>query len=248
MPEPVQDALNAALSDATGADGTPLVQPGTEDKKVPDVVSRAEYDELVGHTKKLTTSLIEAGKKLEVIDKVAAMLQGKEESTLTKEEQLVVSELKRLMPHIIPNLKALDTLPDMKKVVDGAAQATSDTLVQAAFAYQLELQQEAGIPVADDKTNFYIGTAIKEWINQDQTRRARFWRGDRTVVQEGFAEVKKSVIDPFRTGVKTSAAEIVKHRPKSAAPAGSAGVGEGPQGLDYSNPKAVREALKAALA
>lgn len=233
--------------------GTPPAPPSSEtppeEPKVPEVVSRAEFDRLLHNSKLMADALVEAGKRLEIVDKVAAMLGGKSEDTLTKEERAVVEELKRLMPHVIPEASNLAMIPKMKQVVEAASKSTVDTLVQGAFAYQLELQQEAGIKVDDPKANHYIAASIKEWINGDPERRARFWRGDRSLIKEGFEDVRKSVIDPLRTGEKKEVGTVVKHRPANAAPPGSSGLPASEPGkLDYMNPKAVREAFKAALA
>lgn len=214
----------------------------------PEFVPRADFDRLVAEMGSLKGTLTEAGTRLQVIDKVAAMLQGKEESTLTKDEQTVVSELKRLMPHVLPNAKFLDSAPQLLKTVESAQKAAGDALVQAAYGYQLELQGESGMTVDDPKTNFYIGTAIKEWINQDNTRRQRFWRGDRTVVKEGFDEVK-GVLGSTRLTTKRATIETVGKRPQNAGPgAGRAGASGETTTVDVSDRKSVREAFKAALA
>ena len=218
-------------------------------EKPPEYVSKADYDALFAHTTKLTEGMEKVGERLAVIDKVAAMLAGKPEPLLTPQEQDVVSELRRLMPHILPNAAFLDHAPKLLEVVEGASKATTDTLVNAAFSYQLELQKDAGISIEDPKANFYVGAAIREFVNQDPGRKARFWRGDRSVIKEGFEEVKKTVLDPLRTTDRRKTAGIVAARPVNAAPAGSAGVsGTGAPSIDFTDRKSVRDAFKAALA
>ena len=161
-----------------------------------------------------------------------------------------MGELKRLMPHILPNAKALDSIPQMVKVVEDSSKVAADSLVQAAYGYQLELQKAANMDVEDTKANFFVASAIKDWVNQDNDRRVRFWRGDRTVIKEGFDEVKKVLIDPIRKSNKQDIGATIRHRPNNAAPAGSPGAGSegGPKALDFRDPKAVRAAFKAALA
>jgi len=215
----------------------------------PEFVAKADYDKLAEHVGKLTTTLEDAGKRLAIVDKVANLLAGKPESALSAQEQAVVTELKRLMPHILPHADFLDHAPKLLETVAEASKAASETLVSAAFDYQLRLQADAGLKVDDPKANFYIGTAIKEWINQDGTRRARFWRGDHSVVKEGFDEIKAVVIDPLRRGDKSKVVSITRTRPVNAgpgSPGGSGGAGE--TTVDFRDRKAVRAALSAALA
>lgn len=213
----------------------------------PEFVSKAEYNTLLSQVSTLATLLAESGKKLEVFDKVAEILTGKPAETLTKEEQVVVGELKRLMPHILPNAPFLDHAPAILKTVQTASQAASEQLIQAAFETQLTLQQEAGVKIDDPKINTYIAGAIKEYVNQDKTRQARFWRGDRTVIKEGFDEVKTALLDPTRLAGKKQTMEIVGTRPQTRAPHGAAGGGEGEKPLDFRDRKAVRAAFSAAL-
>ena len=229
----------------------PTDQPVSGDKeepKAPDTVSRAEFDQLVGYSKTLAGALTEAGKRIAVIDKVSAMLTGKPEDSLTKEERAVVVELQRLMPHILPNAKFLDEMPGVKDVVDKAAVATAETLVNAAFTYQLDLQKAAGLPIDDPKLNRLVAGAVRDYINEDKTRQARFWRGDRDVVRDAFDDAKALVTANARVAGKQSVADIVKHRPKSSAPGSGSTPGEGDTGLNFMDPKAVRAAMKAALA
>ena len=238
MPDEVlQDQAQDQTQGQAAADG--------DKGKQPDVVTRAEFDQLIAQNKTLAGALLDAGKKLEVVDKVADMLRGKSADTLTEQEQSVVKELHRIMP----NLKALDSLPTIEKAVQQASAVASETLVQAAFGYQLELQEAAGIRIDDPKTNRVVAGALRDYMNEDKTRGERFWRGDRTIIKEAFDDVKSSVLDPLRTGEKKAVGDIVKHRPKNAAPVGSAGAGGGgePGKINFQDPKAVREAFKAAL-
>ena len=246
------DLVRRGFPPLRGGDDTPTpdVTPEvTPEVTPPEYVPKAEFDRLVTEMGSLKGAFTEQGTRLALLDKVAAVLTGKEESTLTKDEQTVVSELKRLMPHVLPNAKFLDQAPQLLKTVEAAQKGAGDALVQAAFGYQLELQGEAGMAVNDDKANFYIGTAIKEWINQDNSRRARFWRGDRTVVKEGFDEVK-GVLSATRMTTKRTTMETVNSRPKNAGPgAGRAGTsGDVAPTVDFTDRKAVRDAFKAALA
>lgn len=220
----------------------PVVTPKEE------VVSKAQFDAIVAEMGSLKAAYADAGAKLQVVDKVAALLTGKPESTLTKDEQAVVAELQRLMPHILPNAKFLDKAPELIKAVDAAQKGAAAGLVQAAYGYQLELQQAAGVKIDDPKVNFYVGTAIKEWMNQDNSRRTRFWQGDRTVIKEGFDEVSSALLSPTRVSAKRTTMETVNGRPKSASPASGAGV-QGTEGstVDFTNKQSVRAAFKAAL-
>jgi hypothetical protein len=226
---------------AVSADAKPDAKPEVKEEFVP----KADFDKVLAEMGTLKGALTDAGQKLQMLDKVAAALTGKPGATRSKDEQVVVDELYRLLPQ----LKYLDQAPDLIKQVQAAQAGAAEGLVQAAYGYQLELQQEAGIKVDDPKTNFYVGTAIKEWINQDNTRRARFWRGDRTVVKEGFDEVSAALLSPTRVTAKRATMETVNGRPKSGAPAGGAGGGtsEGPT-VNFQDPKSVRAAFKAALA
>lgn len=213
----------------------------------PASVSREEFDTLVRHSRTLEGQLVEAGKRIGLIDRVAAMLTGKPEDTLTKEERAVVTELQRLMPHILPNAKFLEEIPKVKDVVDRAAGATAETLVNAAFAVQLDLQQSAGFPIDDPKLNRLVAGSIRDYINEDKTRQARFWRGDRAVVQEAFDDAKSLIATSTRVAGKQTLAETVKHRPKSSAPVSGGTPGAGQEGLNLMDPKSVRAAMKAAL-
>ena len=218
----------------------------------PEPASKADYDSLVAQVATLQASLGEAGKKLEVIDRVkdqlTTLITGKEASTLTVEEQAVVKELQRLMPHILPDAGALKALPDIAQTVQAASRAAAESLVQAAYGCQLELQQEAGLKVDDPKVNKLISAGLKEWINEDKTRRDRFWRGDRTVLKEGFDEVK-AVISGGRRADKAATLSTVTARPRSTSPAGSPGAnGEAPPTVDFNDKRSVREAFKSALA
>ena len=210
-----------------------------------ETVSKADFDRIAGELETLKTAYTEAGKRLTVIDRVAEMLTGKSDSPLSDNDQAVVKELHR----ILPQLKHLDSLPKITQTVDAAARAAADALTQAAFGYQLELQQEAGLKVDDADANYMIGSAIKEWINADQGRRARFWRGDRTVVKDGFETVQNKLLGPARRQDKTATLQTVASRPRNSAPGGgSQGAGGETQTVDFKDPKAVRAAFKAALA
>ena len=225
--------------------GEPEVVEGVKEAPKEEFVPKAEFDKMVAEVGSLKGALTDAGQKLQLLDKVAEVIAGKPTATRSKDEQVVVDELYRLMPQ----LKYLDRAPDLIKQVEAAQRGAAEGLVQAAFGYQLELQQEAGLKVDDPKTNFYVGTAIKEWINQDNTRRTRFWRGDRTVVKEGFDEVSAALLSPTRVTAKRATMDTVNGRPKNAGPTGSAGASgsEGPT-IDFTNKQSVRAAFKAALA
>ena len=225
-------------------DPTPAPEPAPQPQ--PESVSKAEYDALLGKVSQLEGSLAKAGERLSIIDRVAEVVTGKSaQATLSKEDEAVLTELNRL----IPGLKHLNSLPQLAQTMQTAAKTAAESLTQAAYGYQLELQQESGVKVDDPKVNFFIGTAIKEWINQDQGRRERFWRGDRTVIQEGFKDVKASVLDGLRQQSKVDTLKTNFSRPKSSAPAGGASAtGTGPAAVDFTDKKSVRDAFKAALA
>lgn len=227
----------------------PEVTPEATLEPKPEFVPKADFDKLVGELDGLKTAYGEAGKRLSVIDKVAAMLTGKEESTLSTEEKAVVSELQRLMPHILPNAKALDSLPNIAKTVEAASKAAADGLAQAAYGYQLELQAEAGVPVDNPGLNRLIGVGIRDWLNMDQNRATRFWRGDRAVIQEGFKEVHEMALGPVRRASKQGIMSTVSSRPKNASPGGGGAPsnGEVPT-IDFQDKKSVRAAFKTALA
>lgn len=217
--------------------------------ETPQYVSKVDYDTLVGEFQSLKLSNVEIGKWLPLINRVASALVGKPESTLKPEELQVVGELKRLMPHVLPNIEALDSLPQIQSTIQSAAMAAADALAQASFGYQLELQTEAGLKVDDPKLNRFVGVAIKEWINEDRNRAERFWRGDRTVIQEGFKEVLETVGATFRRSEKQDTLRVVAARPRSASPGGGsqASNGEVPS-VDFQDKKSVRAAFRAALA
>lgn len=215
----------------------------------PEFASKGDYDKLLGEVSGLKEALGKAGERLALLDTVADAITGKKESDLTTEDALVVKELRRLMPHILPNAGALDSLPKMTAAVDASAKAAAQALTEAAFGYQLELQEAAGLPIEDSKLNFHVGVAVKEWINQSPARVSRFWRGDRLVLKEGFEEVKDLFVGTKRTVEKQQVASAIVARPKNAAPVGKGAPNSdtGPT-VDFTNPKSVRTALKAALA
>ena len=229
------------------AQPTPEVTPDVTPEVTPEYVSKADYDRVVADVATLKESLTTAGQKLSVIDKVAEMLAGKKDSGLSTEEQAVVTELRRLMPHVLPNAKALDSMPQLVETVQAASKAAAQGLVEAAHGYLLELQSDSGMNVGDAKVNFHIGSAVKEWVNQDNSRRERFWRGDRTVIKEGFEEVK-AMFSGARRDEKRTVMETVTSRPRNTGPTGSPGAAGSPKTLDFSDKKSVRDAFKAALA
>lgn len=239
MPDDQRNTTQEDLADQAAAASTEVA--AGEPKQ--EFVSKAEYDTLTGRLDAMTVSLEAAGKRLAVIDQVATMLTGRKEADQTPEEKAVVTELRR----ILPELQHLHRIPKMADVVEQASKTASETLVTAAYAYQLELQQAANVKVDDPKLNTYVAAGIKEWMNQDTSRQARFWRGDRSVIKEGFEEVKAAVIDPLRSGDRRAVAALVGTRPRNAAPAGGAGAGSGERGLDFADRKAVRAAFKDAL-
>ena len=137
----------------------------------------------------------------------------------------------------------------MRVGLTAAARTAAEALTQAAFGYQLELQAEAGLKVDNPKLNKFIGGAIKDWINEDRDRGSRFWRGDRSVIQEGFKEIAETVGATFRRAEKQAITQVNFARPASKSPGGgtSGANGEVPT-VDFADKKSVRAAFRAALA
>jgi hypothetical protein len=233
------DEVNAQTPEEIAAAAAPVVA-------APETVSKADYDKMAAEVEGLKGALAGAGQKLAVLDKVAEALGDKPAgSTLTKEEQAVVAELQRLMPHILPNAKLLDQAPQLLQTVQSASRAAAQGMVEAAYGYQLELQNGAGLKTDDQDFNFVVGGAIKEFINADKDRQARFWRGDRTVIEEGFKHVQKHFGGTSRS---KAAMDTVNSRPRNTGPTGQAGATGSPKVVDFADKKSVRDAFKAALA
>lgn len=237
--ETVRTDLQQSLDQQTPADQPPAQS---------EYVSKTDHEKVLAEVASLKESLTGAGEKLAILDRVAEMLVGKSaESPLSKEEQLVVAELRKLMPHVVPNIKFLDQAPQLAQTIQQATKTATESLTQAAYGYQLELQADAGLDTKDAKFNYLLGNSIKEWINQSPDRRARFWRGDRTVIEEGFKEVKP-YFAPAQRAERREMAQTLQTRPKNSAPAGAgAPNGEGRGAPDMSDRKSVRAAIMAAI-
>lgn len=231
-------------SDEPAGDQPPAEAP-VDATPAPETVSKADFDQVVAELGSLKAAYGEAGKRLAVIDKVAEMLTGgKQDASLSDNDQAVVKELHR----ILPELEHLKTLPGIKQAIESTGQAAATALTQAAFGYQLELQAEAGIKTDDQEANYLVGGAIKDWINMDSNRRARFWRGDKAVVKEGFETVRTKLLGPARRQTTADTLRTVASRPHNGAPGGgSQGAGSEPPTVDFRDPKAVRAAFRTAL-
>lgn len=190
-----------------------------------------------------------AGTKHTLAKLEQAFSKGEEGEALSKEELLAIDALKRLLPRAFPELAGLKHLPALMTTLGESAKAGAETIHQNALDTQLRLQKDAGFPVDKPEFTRLIGGAVTAWINENNDRRARYWRGDRMIVEEGFAHVHKHLLGPHRSEDKKAIVSKVESRPRTALSTAAGGGAEGERSsvVSMQSKKDMKTALKAAL-
>lgn len=178
--------------------------------------------------------------KVERIEK--AFSDPDKPAELSDRDKAILAELHRL----VPGLKHVEDIPKLKEALTTAGAAAQEGMADAAWAYQLTLQKESGVGADDGELNEMIGVNIREWVKKEPERLKRYFRGDKDVIREGYEAVTSKLFGPARLAKKR---EMVVKKPVVPGARGSSG---GPGGtvtqVDFSDRKAVRSALRAALA